>query len=57
VIKAVKRSKDINELKSSIQQEQILGQSSLVDAKSFVVMPGLVDNHVHVNEPGNSMFT
>jgi allantoinase len=32
----------------------IPGTADVVDAGSAVVMPGLVDTHVHVNEPGRS---
>lgn len=28
----------------------------IIDAGNHVVMPGLVDNHVHINEPGNSTY-
>ena len=28
--------------------------ADLVDAGDLVVMPGLVDSHVHVNEPGRT---
>jgi allantoinase len=28
--------------------------SDLVDARDLVVLPGLVDTHVHVNEPGRT---
>ena len=29
-------------------------EATLIDAGSMVVMPGLVDSHVHVNEPGRT---
>lgn len=32
----------------------IPGEASLVDAGDLVVMPGIVDSHVHVNEPGRT---
>jgi allantoinase len=54
LIQAVQRSKDMNELKASLEQNRIDDRWMLMDAGSFVVMPGLVDNHVHVNEPGNT---
>ncbi|HEX6729655.1 MAG TPA: allantoinase AllB [Pyrinomonadaceae bacterium] len=31
-----------------------IGDSELVDADELVVMPGLVDTHVHINEPGRT---
>jgi allantoinase len=34
-------------------QDSMTG-ASLIDAHSMVVMPGLVDTHVHVNEPGRT---
>lgn len=34
--------------------EEITSGVSLVDAGDAVVMPGLVDSHVHVNEPGRT---
>ncbi len=30
------------------------GEAPIVDAGNAVVMPGLVDTHVHVNEPGRT---
>src|SRR5438552_3486136 len=32
----------------------VIDGSNLVDAGEFVVMPGIVDAHVHVNEPGRT---
>jgi allantoinase len=34
--------------------EQPLDGAELIDAGELVVMPGLVDSHVHVNEPGRT---
>jgi len=34
--------------------ENISGGTPLHDAGAFVVMPGLVDTHVHINEPGRT---
>ncbi|MEP6783447.1 MAG: allantoinase AllB [Acidobacteriota bacterium] len=34
-------------------QDSMTG-ASLIDAHSMVVMPGLVDTHVHINEPGRT---
>ena len=34
--------------------DEVPAQTPLVDAGSAVVMPGLVDAHVHVNEPGRT---
>lgn len=34
--------------------EVLDSDASLVDAGNAVVMPGLVDSHVHVNEPGRT---
>jgi dihydroorotase-like cyclic amidohydrolase len=48
----VQRSHDIDQLRASLQQTS--KQQLIVDAGSYVVMPGLVDNHIHINEPGNS---
>jgi allantoinase len=28
--------------------------SEIIDADPFVIMPGLVDSHVHINEPGRT---
>src|SRR5450432_270022 len=34
--------------------DDILSESRLYDAGGAVVMPGLVDTHVHINEPGRT---
>nr|MBA2736650.1 allantoinase [Pyrinomonadaceae bacterium] len=34
--------------------DEVPAQTLLVDAGDAVVMPGLVDAHVHVNEPGRT---
>jgi allantoinase len=34
--------------------DEVPAQTPLVDAGDAVVMPGLVDAHVHVNEPGRT---
>src|SRR5215218_7236901 len=31
-----------------------VGRASIIDAGDAVVMPGLVDTHVHINEPGRT---
>src|SRR5688572_16782907 len=34
--------------------DEIPADCELMEASDFVVMPGLVDSHVHVNEPGRT---
>lgn len=34
--------------------ELITGETNLMDAENLIVMPGVVDTHVHVNEPGRT---
>ncbi|MCA1637179.1 MAG: allantoinase AllB [Acidobacteria bacterium] len=36
--------------------DEVPAQTPLVDAGDAVVMPGLVDSHVHVNEPGRTKW-
>lgn len=39
---------------SRIDDYDTMGQGDVVDAGESVVSPGLVDTHVHVNEPGRA---
>jgi allantoinase len=34
--------------------EDIPGQQTVYDARELVIMPGLVDTHVHINQPGRT---
>ena len=36
--------------------DDVAGSTTLLDAGDFVIMPGLVDSHVHVNEPGRTQW-
>ncbi|HVD60735.1 MAG TPA: hypothetical protein VNC11_07675, partial [Gemmatimonadaceae bacterium] len=36
------------------QWDDVMAGSQLVDAGNDVVMPGLIDTHVHCNEPGRT---
>jgi hypothetical protein len=49
----------ITDVVTDISSEALRTQfanAHIVDAGNQVVMPGLVDNHVHINEPGNSTY-
>src|SRR5262245_8273540 len=36
------------------EYDDVVGGVEILDAGLFVVLPGLVDSHVHVNEPGRT---
>jgi allantoinase len=49
----------ITDVVTDISSEALRTQfanAHIVDAGNQVVMPGLVDNHVHINEPGNTAW-
>ncbi len=51
VIQEVLSSKEVLEFSSS---EEVLQGFPVIDAGSLVILPGLIDTHVHLNEPGRT---
>lgn len=46
----------IEAVKESVLSIAVLSNRFIVDVSPFVVMPGLIDPHVHVNEPGRTSW-
>lgn len=54
----VENGKIVDVLRSPIELEQWLKKCSvkaaIIDFSDFILMPGLIDSHVHINEPGRT---